>query len=205
VPILTSMAQSEGASSSKDPAGSFVMSKNSKTEEAITGAGFAFSMRSMPLAWTLDVPRLGADRNFAIKEVICRTGQTSLPATIVGRMLDGSSDEGFVRKRISREELNRSSLERYFRAGNAPNAVKDHRNLFKLQQNGAPSERSSSAFSLKVPLQCLGRRPCLVEILSHFVRHRIFDEFNPDEPFAIDITGCAPTSLAARSARTMSA
>jgi hypothetical protein len=48
----------DGASSSSDPAGSFVMSKN---KEAITGAIFACSRRCVPLAWMPDAPRLGAD------------------------------------------------------------------------------------------------------------------------------------------------
>jgi hypothetical protein len=49
------------------------------------------------------------------------------------------------------------------------------------------SERGSSALdSLEVPLQCLRRRPSLVEIAFEFVRSSIFGEFNPDEPSAIE-------------------
>ena len=53
---------------------------------AITGNSFAFSTRSMPSAWMLDVPELGADCSFVVEEGSYRSGQASIPATVVGLM-----------------------------------------------------------------------------------------------------------------------
>jgi hypothetical protein len=139
--FLWSMAQTIVPAQAQ--AGSFAMFKNN---EAITGSSFAFSTRSMPPAWTLDVPEQGADCSFPVGEGIGRSGQASIPATVVGRMRGGNqrgSNDTFAFGDVSnRNDLNDPSLERYLRARNAPYSLGDLGNLLESNRNGAPSERT---------------------------------------------------------------
>jgi hypothetical protein len=143
--FLRSMAQTMVPAQAQIRPEALQMSKNN---EAITGMSFAFSIRSMPSAWMLDVPKSGADCSFAVEERICRSGQASIPATVLGRMQRGNqkgSNDMFAFGDVNyREDLKDPSLERYFRGRNAPYAVKDRDNPLKSQQMRPPSERTTS-------------------------------------------------------------
>lgn len=114
----------------------------SKTDEAITGTSFAFSIRSMPSASMLDVSKPEADCSFAVEERICRSGQAPIPAIVVDRMQRGSNDMFAFGDVNYWEDLNDPSLERYFGGRNAPYPLNDPSNPLKLQEMRPPSERT---------------------------------------------------------------
>ena len=127
----------------------------SKHNEAITDTSFVFTTRTIPRAWLLDAPEPGANSNFAIEERICRSGQkgqTSIPATVVGRTQGGShrasNDRLAIEEVSSLEDLNEPSLEKHFWARNALYALKNVSNPLKSQQKDAPSERTKHGLSV---------------------------------------------------------
>jgi hypothetical protein len=120
----------------------FAMSMN---KEALTRTKLTFSSRSMALVRMLGVPEAGADCMFSFEERICRNGRTSVSATVGRRQ---SRTQGSSNDRLAcgggefRDDLNAPSLERYFRARNAPYSLDDPGNPLKSQQMRAPSERT---------------------------------------------------------------
>jgi hypothetical protein len=114
----------------------------------------------MALAWMFDVSEAGADCMFSIEEKICRNGQTLVLGT-AGRMHDRT--EGASHDRLAcrggefRDDLNAPSLERYFRARNAPYSLDDPGNPLKSQQMRPPSERTK------------GNKPLMRKIFSRFL------------------------------------
>jgi hypothetical protein len=141
----------------------------------------------MAVARTLNVPDAGTRRLPSIDKGIWGYLATSAFARVSHSLGAGS---GLLQFLLSAGDFpDRSeavTLGRHFCARNAPYGSNESINPLKLQQNGAPSERGLSAFSITVPSQCLRRRPCLVELSIDFTRSNRFDEFNPDKPFAID-------------------
>jgi hypothetical protein len=117
----------------------FAMSMN---KEALTRTKLTFSSRSMALVRMLGVPEAGADCMFLFEE---RNGRTSVSATVGRRQ---SRTQGSSNDRLAcgggefRDDLNAPSLERYFRARNAPYSLDDPGNPLKSQQMRAPSERT---------------------------------------------------------------
>ena len=82
---------------------------------------------------------------FSFEERIFRNGRTSVSATVGRRQ---SRTQGASNDRLAcgggefRDDLHAPSLERYFRARNAPYSLDDPGNTLKLQQMRAPSERT---------------------------------------------------------------
>jgi hypothetical protein len=120
----------------------FAMSMN---KDALTGTNLAVSTRSMALAWMLDVQEAGADCMFSFEERICRNSRTSVSATVgrmQGRTQRAANDRLACAGGQFRGDLNAPSLERYFRARNAPYSLDDPGNSLKSQRMRPPSERT---------------------------------------------------------------
>jgi hypothetical protein len=82
---------------------------------------------------------------FSFEERICRNGQTSVSAPVgqmQGRTRRASNDRLACGAGGFRDDLNAPSLERYFRALNAPYFLNDPGNHLKSQQMRPPSERT---------------------------------------------------------------
>jgi len=101
-------------------------------------------IRSMALAWSLNVPEAGAGRMFSIEDMVWDSQRTSVSATLGRTLCQSQRASRQVRTRGCGlwDDLKASPLQRYFWARNAPYVSKDPDNPLKSQQMRAPSERT---------------------------------------------------------------